>query len=43
LLLAGIFSRAIILVGSGVAAGNAVIVLVITLSDGRIADVADAL
>jgi len=43
-LLAGIFSRAIVLVGSGVVAGNAVILLIVTLSDeGRIADVAGAL
>jgi len=43
-LLAGIFSRAIVLVGSGVAAGNGVIVLIVSLSDeARIADVAGAL
>jgi putative ABC transport system permease protein len=43
-LIAGIFSRALILVGSGVIAGNAVIVLVVALSDeAGIADVADAL
>jgi ABC-type antimicrobial peptide transport system permease subunit len=43
-LIAGIFSRALILVGSGVIAGNAVIVFVVALSDeAGIADVAGAL
>jgi len=43
-LIAGIFSRALILVGSGVVAGNAVIVFVVALSEeARIADVAGAL
>ena len=33
-LLAGIFSRALVLVGSGIAAGNAVLLLFVTLCDG---------
>ena len=32
-LLAGIFRRALVLVGSGIAAGNAVIILIVALSD----------
>jgi putative ABC transport system permease protein len=32
-LLAGIFRRAVVLIGSGIAAGNAVIILIVTLSD----------
>jgi ABC-type antimicrobial peptide transport system permease subunit len=32
-LLAGIFSRALVLVGSGIVAGNAVIILIVALSD----------
>jgi ABC-type antimicrobial peptide transport system permease subunit len=32
-LLAGIFTRALVLVGSGIAAGNAVLVLIISQSD----------
>ena len=43
-LLAGIFSRAIVLVGSGIAAGNLVLVLVVTLvTEVDLVDVADAL
>jgi putative ABC transport system permease protein len=43
-LIAGIFSRAIVLVGSGITAGNAVLLLVVALSDEvEIADVAGAL
>jgi hypothetical protein len=43
-LLAGIFSRALVLVGSGIAAGNLVLVLVVTLStEVELADVADPL
>jgi ABC-type antimicrobial peptide transport system permease subunit len=32
-LLAGIFSRALVLIGSGIAAGNSVIILIVALSD----------
>ena len=43
-LLAGIFTRALILVGSGVAAGNGVLLLFITLgTEVELADVSDAL
>ena len=42
-LLAGIFSRAIVLVGSGVAAGNLVLLLFVILSDLELAIVANAL
>ena len=43
-LLAGVFSRALVLVGSGVAAGNLVLVLVVKLGTGlALRDVADAL
>jgi putative ABC transport system permease protein len=42
-LLAGIFSRAIVLVGSGVAAGNLVLLLFVILSDLDLAIVANAL
>lgn len=43
-MLAGVFSRAVALVGSGVAAGNLVLLLFVTLStEVDIADVADAL
>jgi predicted permease len=43
-LIAGIFSRALTLVGSGIAAGNAVLVLFVSLSDEVVvADVAPAL
>jgi ABC-type antimicrobial peptide transport system permease subunit len=43
-LLAGIFSRALVLVGSGVASGNAVLLLFVALSDEiTLADVGEAL
>jgi predicted permease len=43
-LLAGVFSRAIVLVGGGVAAGNAVLLLVVALAtEVALADVAEAL
>ena len=43
-LLAGIFSRAVVLVGSGIAAGNLVLLLFVTaLDEVDLADVADAL
>jgi predicted permease len=43
-LLAGVFSRALVLIGSGIVAGNAVIVLIISLSDEiELADVWRAL
>ena len=43
-LIAGVFSRALTLIGSGIAAGNVVLVLMVALSDEvEVADVADAL
>ncbi len=43
-LLAGVFSRALTLVGSGIAAGNSVLLLFVTLSDEvEVADVTDVL
>jgi predicted permease len=43
-LLAGIFSRAVVLVGSGIAVGNSVLLLFVTLAtEVTLADVADAL
>ena len=43
-LLAGIFSRALVLVGSGIAAGNAVLLLFVTLEpELEVTDVVDAL
>ncbi len=43
-LLAGIFSRALVLIGSGIAAGNLMLLLIVTLNDEiELADVWDAL
>jgi ABC-type antimicrobial peptide transport system permease subunit len=42
-LLAGIFSRAIVLVGSGVIVGNAVLLLLVIPSDLEVAEVTNAL
>jgi len=43
-LLVGLFSRALVLIGSGIAAGNLVLLLFVTLgTDVDLADVADAL